>query len=172
MMEKRKIERSILLAGIVMGMILAPPACAGTGDDNDASYPEFGVEYKCNYLAGNNQPSSPTSAEGFREALSSAGWTESFFIGDEDRNVNRWTYSGLDQSYVDGTDIVYFAGHGWNQGILLNSAPGSWVYFRNCEWGDYDLEWMLLDSCHTVQLPSELKYYPHHAMNGVSRMRI
>jgi hypothetical protein len=167
MMEKRKFERSVLLAVIAMGMIIAPPACAGTGDDNDASYPEFGVEYKADYLVGNDLWQGAISAQGFRNALLNAGWTESFFIGDEDRNVNRWTYFGVDQSYVDGTDIVYFAGHGWNQGILLNSEPGKWVYFRNCEWGDYDAEWILLDGCHTVQLPSELKYYPHYAMNGV-----
>lgn len=115
-MEKRKVERSVFLAVFAMGMIFAAPVCAGTGDDSDTSYPEFGVEYKQYYLAGNNQPNSPTSAAGFRNAFLSAGWTESFFIGDEDRNVNRWTYFGVDQSYVDGTDIVYFTGHGWNQG--------------------------------------------------------
>lgn len=138
------------------------------GDDNDLSYPEFGAEYKNDYLVGSDLPKGVLSAQNFSNAFLNAGWTQSFFIGDENRNPTRWTYDGRDYENVDGTDLVYFSGHGANDKILLNTYPGNWIYFRNCEWGDYDLEWLLLDSCHTVNLPIEFKYsVTHWALNGI-----
>lgn len=59
----------MLLVTVFVGTAYVIPVSAGTGDDSDAIYPEFGVEYKQNYNTGNNLPNSPATAEGFYEAF-------------------------------------------------------------------------------------------------------
>ncbi len=63
---------------------------------------------------------------------------------------------GLDQSYVDNVDLVFYIGHGWPGGFTFvsNQADGSVVYNDAVKWGNLDLEWLSLLSC------SVLKGYP------------
>jgi len=164
-MKKRKNWISLFLVFLVLGILLAPPVCAGTGDDNDASYPEVGVEWINEYQAPSNDlPNSDDCAIGFYNVLCNAGWTPKFNKGTYTASALHWVWDGSDTTYVDGADIVFFAGHGWNCGILISTVE--WMWFNDCEWGDYDAEWVLLHSCHTVQIPGEFKVSPHWALNG------
>lgn len=149
---------SVLLVTAFMGMACMAPVSAGTGDDSDAISPEFGVEYKQNYNTGNNLPNSPAIAEGFYEVFDNAGWGCNIYIGDWDS----------DAAHVDSVDLAFWAGHGDDSCILLDGLPLvlAWVYFHDCNWGDQDLEWILLHSCHTAQVPGEFKAWPHWALNG------
>ena len=158
---------SVLLVTAFMGMACMAPVSAGTGDDSDAISPEFGVEYKQNYNTGNNLPNSPAIAEGFYEVFDSAGWGCNFYIVDWDRDIQRWDWDS-DAAHVDSVDLAFWAGHGDDSCILLDGLPLvlAWVYFHDCNWGDQDLEWILLHSCHTAQVPGEFKAWPHWALNG------
>ncbi|WP_342685994.1 MULTISPECIES: DUF6345 domain-containing protein [unclassified Methanoculleus] len=157
----------MLLVTVFVGTACVIPVSAGMGDDSDAIYPEFGVEYKQIYNTRNNLPNSPAIAEGFYEVFDNAGWGCNFYIGDWDRDTQRWDWDS-DAAHVDSVDLVFWAGHGDDSFILLDGLLPvlAWVYFHDCNWGDQDLEWILLHSCHTTQIPGEFKAWPHWALNG------
>lgn len=152
---------------IIACFALVTAVSAGTGDDNDLSNPEVGVEWVTEYYwPSQNLPSADDCALGFYNTLGNAGWTQKFNKGTGTVAVDQWVSDGLDSSYVDGADIVMFVGHGANNLIKLATDPLHWVYFDCCEWGDYDLEWMLLHSCHTTQIPGNFKSNKRWALNG------
>jgi hypothetical protein len=122
---------------------------AGSGDDSDASYPEVGVEWICTYQwPSADLPNSDDCAIGFYTTLGDAGWTQSFNRGTYTSEVDHWVADGSDSSYVDGVDIVMFAGHGAND--LIKIATARWAWFNCCEWGITTLNGCC--SAHVIQL--------------------
>ncbi|WP_048145548.1 DUF6345 domain-containing protein [Methanoplanus limicola] len=154
----------LLLIMALIGAMFVPAVSAGTGDDNDASFPEVGVEWVNDYWP-NPLSHSDESATDFYNTLGNAGWTKRFCLGDRQTAVNQW--SDNDENYVDGVDITWFSGHGHQAYLLLTNNPLDWVQFNLVEWGDYDAEWMLLHSCHTTEIPGNFKGILHKALNGV-----
>ncbi len=139
---------------------------AGAGDDNDATYPEVGIEWVVNYdWPSDDLPNADDDARGFYNTLGSNGWTKRFDYGDSSTQVYHWTYSN-DLNYVDKVDAVYFSGHGAPTLIKLGTWPDRHVAFYDCSWGDYDLEWVFLHGCYTTYLPAAFKQSPHWALNG------
>ena len=153
----------LLLVMALLGAVFVPAVSAGIGDDNDASYPEVGVEWVNDYWP-NPLSHSDESATDFYNTLGNAGWIKRFCLGDRQTAVNQW--SDNDENYVDGVDITWFSGHGHQAYLLLTNNPLDWVQFNLVEWGDYDAEWILLHSCHTTEIPGNFKGLLHKALNG------
>jgi len=137
-----------------------PGAIDGTGDDGGT--PEVGVEWS---TAG-GLDNSDDSAGGFYNTLGDAGWTRKFNKGDANALESHFEYfNNGDRNYIDGVDIAFFNGHGSDQHISL--GPGKDVFFSSeIEWGDYDLEWIGLHSCHSTAEPDNFKG-SHYGLNGV-----
>jgi hypothetical protein len=60
---------------------------------------------------------------------------------------------GLDDSYADDTDLVFYMGHGWPDGFTFESSQddGSVVFGDVVQaWGDRELEWLALLSCQVL----------------------
>jgi hypothetical protein len=136
---------------------------AGTKDNRDSSYPTVGVEWGSDYDPPScDLPNSDETATNFYNALGNAGWKKMFNYGDTSALVNHFTVQG-DRYYIDGVDMAFYAGHGRWDGLNLPTLRYAW--FSDCEWGDNDLEWILLHGCYTTLVPSNFRYHP--AMNGV-----
>jgi hypothetical protein len=137
----------------------------GTKDNQDQNYPQVGVIWGNAYIP----PSAPlywsdVTANNFYENLGSNGWRQMFTYGDNAAQEAQFS-PPLDWYNVDGVDLAFYAGHGEN--YALNLPTLRMVWFSSCEWGDNDLEWIILHGCHTTQTPQNFKQIPHRAMNGV-----
>jgi hypothetical protein len=138
---------------------------AGTKDNRDSSYPTVGVEWGNAYSYPSAQLYwSDETATNFYDLLGNAGWKQMFNYGDMAAQEEHFTVAN-DRYYIDGVDFAFYAGHGEDYAINLPTYRFAW--FSNCEWGDNDLEWIILHGCHTTQTPSNFKSFIHPAMNGV-----
>jgi len=91
----------IPLAIVVSMFCLIACVSAGAGDDNDATYPEVGIEWVVNYdWPSDDLPNADDDARSFYNTLGSNGWTKRFDYGDSSTQVYHWTYSN-DLNYVD-----------------------------------------------------------------------
>lgn len=126
---------------------LTSPVSAGTGDDNDSSSPEVGIEWVEDYTwPYSDLPYSEDSAEGFYDRLGDEGWTKKFNKGNSNAKDEHFEQSGSDTTYIDGVDIAFYQGHG-SAGRLDISTVWEKVDSDEAEWGDYDLEWIGLHAC-------------------------
>jgi hypothetical protein len=151
----KKIAISIGIV-IILILTLTNTAFAGAGDDSDASYPEVGVEWVSDYPGDNDLPLADDSAEDFYEHLGDTGWTQRFNRGDD----NAWERifkkygleNGWDKYYADAVDIVFFHGHACAGAINFSddSHDDEWLEYDEAEWGDWDVEWVLLGGCNTL----------------------
>lgn len=138
------------------------PVNAGSGDDNDASSPEVGVEWVTDYTYPySDLPNSGTSANAFYNRLGTEGWTQKFNNGNSNAKAEHFESSGSDSTYIDGVDIAFYQGHGSTNKLDI-SAVSEKVYWYEAEWGDYDLEWIGLHACEVLQ-----EDYFADALNGV-----
>ncbi len=166
-MKRRTTCMKFALIIAVSSVILISYANAGTGDDNDATSPEVGVEWVTEYSFPHSPlPNSDDSAKAFYNGLGNAGWTRRFDKGNGDTKEAHFEYNGQDSTYIDGVDIAWYQGHGTKSRLEL-STYWKWVGFSNeIEWGDHDLEWIALHSCHSTEEPSNFKG-SHYGLNGV-----
>ncbi len=139
---------------------------AGTKDNRDSSYPTVGVEWGSDYdnFLSSDLPNSDETATNFYNALGNAGWKKMFNYGDSSALQNHFTITG-DRYYIDGVDIAMYVGHARSDALHLPTLRLVW--FSDCEWGDNDLEWILLHGCHTTATPSAFKSILHNSMTGV-----
>jgi len=81
-MKRRTTCMKFALIIAVSSVILMSCANAGTGDDNDATSPEVGVEWVTDYSWPHSDlPNSDDSAIAFYNGLGNAGWTKKFNKG-------------------------------------------------------------------------------------------
>lgn len=160
-MKKKTKWRVAALIIVLSVMALMPCANAGTGDDNDASYPEVGVEWVNDYtLPLLDLDQCDDSANGLYNRLGNIGWTKRFNKGDSDAKAAHFEYANHDSTYIDAVDIALYAGHG-SQNKLDISTVWEKVYYDEALWGDYDLEWIGLDCCYAGS------HYFAYPLNGV-----
>ena len=153
-----------LLKTLVVGVLLLG-GCVG-------SQSKVGVEWVVDYSAvgKSNVHNRKACAEGFYNAIiQHPDWKGAFNVG----NANAWekhfkkkSKGGLDEIWVDNADFVYFAGHGAGSGSIAGNTNvgtgggftfgvnqnddwvlGSTPAMREAQWGDGDLEWIVLDVC-------------------------
>ncbi|MDD4455082.1 MAG: DUF6345 domain-containing protein, partial [Candidatus Methanomethylophilaceae archaeon] len=141
-----------------------------TKDYHDLDYPQVGVEWVDNYDFNWQNPlsqSSNTSRGFYNTLVEEGGWIPMFEYGDHEVKGDHFFVNGSDQQYIDGVDVALFAGHGWSQWLVLSGVLEVMPYI-NCNWGDYDLEWIFLHGCHTTEDPDIFKMsVPYRTMNGV-----
>lgn len=104
---------------------------------------------------------------GIDEGLYHYGWTLLFDHGygtdsngypnysASERHFEKPEVNGWDSSYIDAVDFAFFCGHGGGPGqffAFANNQDGDGVYenkvyWHEAEWGDGDLEWIVIHSC-------------------------
>ncbi len=143
-------------------LILAIPAVQAGADDIDPK--ERGVEWVKDY-SGNpdgwgNLANTKDDAESFYNALGNLGWRRVFDYGDSlawESDFEKSSVGGSDATYIDGLDFAYFSGHGTPTGFIFGTnhdGDGSQTYrvhFSEANWGDLDLEWIVLSACQVLQ---------------------
>lgn len=73
---------------------------------------------------------------------------------------------GLDYSYADAVDFVYFAGHGRSDGFRFGvngDGDGSHTYkvhYSESLWGDKDLEWIFIHACRVLNHENWTRWKP------------
>jgi len=141
-----------------------------TKDNHDEDYPQVGVEWVENYDLDWQHPLSQCSntSRGFYNTLvEEGGWIPMFEYGDHEVQRDHFCVNGSDQQYIDGVDVALFTGHCCNQWLVLSGVLET-VPYIDCNWGDYDLEWLFLHGCHTTENPDIFKMpVPYRTMNGV-----
>jgi hypothetical protein len=138
---------------------------AGTKDNRDSSLPTVGVEWGNAYSLPSAQLYwSDVTVTNFYNLFGNYGWKKMFNYGDLSALVNHFTATG-DRYYIDGVDFAFYAGHG--EAYAINLPTYRFAWFSNCEWGDNDLEWIILHACHTTHTPSNFKSLIHNSMTGV-----
>ena len=99
---------------------------------------------------------SRNNAQGFVDELKNAGWNINFNWGD----CNAWDtdWAGLDDNYIDSSDLVFYTGHagvdGWqlfspndcSPRYLTPGTTGNSTTAPNNRWGQQDLEWIVIAS--------------------------
>ncbi|MBN1762152.1 MAG: hypothetical protein JW878_03595 [Methanomicrobia archaeon] len=166
-MKRRAVCLKLSLILAVSSVVLMSCATAGTGDDNDATSPEVGIEWVTDYSWPHSDlPNSDDSAKAFYNGLGSAGWTRKFDKGNTNTKEEHFQHDGQDSTYIDGVDIAWYQGHAQNNRLELSTYT-KWVsFFNEIEWGDHDLEWIALHGCHSTEKPDRFKG-SHYGLNGV-----
>ena len=98
----------------------------------------------------------------FYKKMGQYGWSKTLRWKDDwawESDFEDSTRGGYDYVEADSVDLVYFCGHGYQNGILFGTNRNTIKYnyaAANVEvkWGDQDMEWIVLDSCHVLQYKS------------------
>jgi hypothetical protein len=94
------------------------------------------------------------SAIGFKNVMASHGVPTAFdWRGWNafEKDFKDVTKSGWDTSYVDDVDAQWYTGHGSPSSFTFkSSADDKDVTPADAKWGDYDLEWLQLESCQVL----------------------
>lgn len=171
---------------IVATSFMANVYAAGNDDSNQKEIGAWGIN---NYSGNPNFPSliyMVSDAIGFYSWLTQKGFTGRFLKTDNyalESHFEKASVGGQDSSYADACDFVYFAGHGTYDAFHFgtsndNNAYPRQVHYTEADWGDQDLEWIFLASCHVLeQLPMEWDLAFHspktlHGMTGFNTHRI
>ena len=72
-------------------------------------------------------------------------------LGAFEKDFKEATLGGWDRSYVDNVDAQWYTGHGWPGGFTFKSSvDDTSIVPRDANWGDWDLEWLQLESCQVL----------------------
>jgi len=164
MMIRKSHFKEILIALVISAFLISTLPLKGTSAGIDDGNPrEVGIEWVNSYggCAGNLGNCDDDSV-GFYNRLRSAGWTGNFNWGDSnawEEDFKKTPIGGTDTIYIDTVDFAYSCGHGWDYGTVYNSSSGTrddcYLEFatwkgREPQWGDLDLDWIVLDHCLTL----------------------
>lgn len=142
-------------------LLLLNVGYAYAGND-DANLKEIGVEWVNNYHGQpgwNDLTLCDDDALGFLNTMATKGFTSSWNFGDDNAweiDFERQTLGGRDNLRADDVDFVYFSGHGRFDSFRFgvdHDGDGTYafqVHFSEAEWGDGDLEWIILSACETL----------------------
>ncbi|MBA7671679.1 hypothetical protein ES703_79839 [subsurface metagenome] len=129
--------------------------------DDDSFPPEVGVEWVNGYPGwGHDLSISDDSTADLAAWLQGQGWSLEFNNPPDGQDGSAWEKhfksvyrGGWDYLYADNVDLVMFCGHG-DVGKLIfggSSQDDEYLYGFEADWGDKDLEWVLLESCLALQ---------------------
>jgi hypothetical protein len=77
------------------------------------------------------------------------GWTNDN-AWEEDFKVT--SMGGTDTHWADDVDLMLFAGHGSPTGFYFGSTVDDHqLHYTEADWGDQDLEWIIIDACKVLQ---------------------
>lgn len=100
------------------------------------------------------------SSDGFQQTFNANG----VFVSFRWNGLNSWERdfkqagaptNGIDNLYVDHTDLAWYTGHGGPGSFTFGNTThddGS-IVPSDARWGDGDLEWLQLESCNVLQSP-------------------
>jgi len=134
-------SQTVAITPGAIGGIVFLPAVGGVTD--------YGCERAVSNMGAGNQ-------SGFVNRFDSEGVARRFNWS----GVNAWERdfkegpTGLDSTYVDNADIVFYIGHGNGGGFTFesNHDDGTLSYTDAAgAWGDLDLEWLALLSCQVLK---------------------
>lgn len=139
-----------------------------------------GVEWVTDYsgVGKHNVYSRDDCAKGFYNTIKAhPDWDDRFEQGNAsawEKHFKRSGLGGIDTGWIDSVDFAYFAGHGAGEGAVYGStgvgrgggftfgvnANDDWVLasipsLREPRWGDYRLEWIVLDVCSALAKKSD-----------------
>ena len=84
-------------------------------------------------------------ARGIPTAFDWRGWAAF------EKDFKDFTKGGWDRSYVDNVDAQWYTGHGSPGSFTFkSSSDDKWITPADALWGDWDLEWMQLESCQVL----------------------
>ncbi len=133
-------------------------------DDDDNGVYEIGAEY-VGYSGSDRLPNADDAARRFYNKLGgSTMWDKVFKFGDasaweEDFKRAAATNGGMDDFYIDAVDIAYYRGHGLpNSFSFTSQKDDAGLVDHEAEWGNGDLEWIILDTCSILQFDTNYGY--------------
>jgi hypothetical protein len=178
-MSRKRLSIHLIRVVLVVS-VLAATGLLGTStvyaDDGDESVGAAGLnDYILVYHA-------VESAEGFYDYLidnSCYDCDDSYFMQDEDvyeEHFKKSAYGGLDYLYADDVDICWFQGHSASVkdiygnyhhalSFIEDDYDDEYLEYWEAEWGDKDIEWMLIHSCKI--LSDENRGWWAWARNGI-----
>lgn len=126
----------------------SPSAPEGAYDDG---VKEVGIEW-CGLSVWRPLPYSEENSEGFYNWMGGVGGFNKEFNWGEysawERDFKAEEFGGIDDEWVDAVDIVFYQDHGGPNGVTFRSMEDDKaLHYRECRWGDGDLELLALDSC-------------------------
>ena len=85
------------------------------------------------------------AARGIPTAFDWRGWAAF------EKDFKDFTKGGWDRSYVDNVDAQWYTGHGSPGSFTFKgNSDDKWITPSDAIWGDWDLEWMQLESCQVL----------------------
>jgi hypothetical protein len=94
------------------------------------------------------------SAIGFKNVMASHGISTAFDWrgwAAFEKDFKDVTKGGWDTTYVDNVDAQWYTGHGSPSSFTFKSSvDDKWVTPSDAKWGDWDLEWLQLESCQVL----------------------
>jgi hypothetical protein len=152
------IQAIALVAFFIIGMAFVPLVRAGNDDSNPK---EVGVEWVNIYHGhGGDLTWNDSEAGGFYDRLGELGWTKRFNFGNDsamESDFEKPAVKGYDNIWIDTLDFAYFAGHGSPYAFYFGTDHDHEdgytyrVHYSEAEWGDEDLEWIVLAGCQILQ---------------------
>lgn len=139
---------------------LAQPVSAGADDTNLKECGGEAVELYHGVYGLKDLTYTIDNTEYFLSGLTSIGWTKKFFYKNDaawESDFEKSGVGGQDYIYIDTCDFVYFDGHGWPDSFFFGTnhdADGVYpyqVHYSEVNWGDLDLEWIVIDACNVLQ---------------------
>jgi len=138
--------------------------------NDDSNDKEVGVEWVSDFPGEEHDRLSDLAPEDFYVGLGNLGWTQRFDHGygyshqiyqddvysASERHFEKPENGGWDYNYIDAVDFAWFQDHGDENCIVFASDTdgdgeyGGAVYWHEAEWGDGDLEWIVLSACEVL----------------------
>jgi hypothetical protein len=119
------------------------------------------------------------SAIGFKNVMAAHGVSTAFDWrgwAAFEKDFKDVTKGGWDTSYVDNVDAQWYTGHGSPGSFTFKSSvDDKWITPSDALWGDWDLEWLQLESCQVLaDTTGTWDYFPRwggtlnglHILNG------
>ncbi|MHA1739502.1 MAG: DUF6345 domain-containing protein [Candidatus Heimdallarchaeota archaeon] len=124
-------------------------------DNTDDSDNEVGAEY-VNYSGKDYLKYSNDITRRFYNKIGDSSlWDKKFKYGGNNAWEQDFKYAaegGTDSYYIDAVDLAFFSGHGTPYGVLFTSfVDDDYLTCYDAQWGDGDLEWIVLDACNCLQ---------------------
>ena len=138
-----------------------PSDAIAVDDDNHGIF-EIGAEYVGKYSYQSDLPNADNVAKRFCKKLGkSSVWNKEFIYGnalawEEDFKRAAANNGGMDDYFIDAVDIAYYRGHGHPGGFTFEAhKDDQGLVDHEAEWGNGDLEWLMLDTCSVLQFDSD-----------------
>ncbi len=126
----------------------------------ETSYKTFGVEF---IGVSGGLAQSAANAAGFRNVMTSRGWTSKFHFGDANAWERDWRLNN--NYYVDNVDFVFYTGHANANGWVLSAPDDNFLHYTEVQskypdlYGSNQLEWLIIAACGPLQTSTINKWW-------------